>query len=162
FETLSDIVERRPPKAVVAVERLQRPDEQRIADLLAQHVPNHRGLAVANGFRDGIVAALETRRWEGVLGRDEGRGPVQDGATMLGALAALLGDEVVGKISGQAFTPVATRKVDEYAVAPPVVQQLMRIRGMQDEWKPDDLLAQERERRHAVAGLPEVLHQSEL
>src|SRR5215471_9380316 len=81
---------------------------------------------------------------------------------MVGALATLLGNEVIGQIGGQAFAPVAAGKVDEYTVAPPVVQEFMRVGRMQDEWKPDDLLAQEREGRHAVAGLPEVLHQREL
>ena len=123
---------------------------------------HHGGLAVADGFRDGIVAALKARQREVVLGRDVVRDPLQDGATMVGTLAALFGDEMVGKIGGQTLAPVAARKVDEYAVAPPVVQQFMRVRRMQDERKPDDLLAQQREGRHAVAGLPEVLHQSEL
>ena len=162
LETLSDVVEGRHTKAVVAVELLQRLDELRVADLLAQHVADHGGLAVADGFRDGIVAALKTRQREVVLRRDVVRDPLQDGATMVGTLAALFSDEVVGEIGGQTLAPVPARKVDEYAVAPPVVQQFMRVRRMQDERKPDDLLAQERERRHAVAGLPEVLHQGEL
>ncbi len=77
---------------------------------------------------------------------------------MVGALVALFRDEVVGEIGGQSLAPVPACKVDEYAVAPPVVQELMRVGRMQDERKPDDLLAQEREGRHAVSGLPEVLH----
>src|SRR5258708_13310888 len=81
---------------------------------------------------------------------------------MVGALAALFSNEVVGEIGGQTLAPVAASKVDEYAVAPPVVQQLLGVGRMQDERKPDDLLAQEREGRHAVARLPEVLHQPEL
>src|SRR5215471_8161402 len=100
------------------------------------------------------------RRREVVLGRDVIRDPLQDGATMVGALAALFSDEVVGQIGGQALAPVPAGKVDEYAVAPPVVQEFMRVRRMQDERKPDDLLAQEREGRHAVSGLPEVFYQS--
>ncbi len=108
------------------------------------------------------MAALKTRQREVILGRDVVRDLLQDGATMIGALAALLSDKMVGEISGQTLAPVPARKVDEYAVAPPVVQQFMRVRRMQDERKPDDLIAQEREGRHAVAGLPEVLHQGEL
>ncbi len=38
----------------------------------------------------------------------------------------------------------------------------MRIRRSQDERKSNDLLAEQREGRHAVAGLPKILHQSEL
>src|SRR5438132_13339213 len=100
-------------KAVVAVECLQRLDELRVADLLAQQVEHHGGLAVADGFRDGIMAALETRQREVVLGRDVIRDPLQDGATMVGTLAALFSDEVVGEISGQTLAPVPNRKVDE-------------------------------------------------
>ncbi len=81
---------------------------------------------------------------------------------MVGALTALFGDEMVGEIGGQTLAPVPARNVDEDAVAPPVVQQFMRIRRIQNERKPDDLLAQECEGRHAVAGLPEILHQGEL
>src|SRR5262245_50417378 len=77
---------------------------------------------------------------------------------MLRALPALLGDQMVGKIGGEALAPVSA-PIDKNAIAPPVVQELVRIGRMQNERKPDDLLAQQRERGHAVAGLPEILDQ---
>jgi len=87
---------------------------------------------------------------------------LQDGAPVVGALAALLSDQMVGEISGQTLAPVPPPKVNEHAIAHQLCSQLVRVRRMQDEWKPDDLLAQEREGRHAVAGLPKNLHQGEL
>ena len=162
LETSSDVVEGRQMKAVLTVELPQRPNELRVADLLAQHVPDHGGLPVADGFGDGIMAALETRGRKVILRRDVVRDPLQDRTAMIGALAALFSDEMVGEIGGQTLTPVPARKVDEYAITPPVVQQFMGVRRVQNKRKPDDLLAQEREGRHAVARLPEILHQGEL
>ena len=162
LKAVADVVEGRLAKPVVAVERLQALDELRVAELLAQHVEDHGGPPVADGFGDGVMAAHEARQREVVLRRDVVRDPLQDGAAMVGTLAALLGDEMVGEVGGQPLAPVAAREVDEDAVAPPVVQQFMRIRSVQDERKPDDLLAQQREGRHAVAGLPKILHQGEL
>jgi hypothetical protein len=81
---------------------------------------------------------------------------------MLRTLPALLGDQMIGEISREALAPVAARTIDKDAIAPPIVQELMRIGRMQNEREPDDLLTQQRERGHAIAGLPEVLDQSEL
>ena len=76
------------------------PQQLRVADLLAQHVEHHGGLAVADGFGDSAVAAHETRQRKIILGRYIIRDSLQDRATVVGALPALLGDEMIGEIGG--------------------------------------------------------------
>jgi hypothetical protein len=61
LETLANVVEGRFTKAIVAIEHLQSFDELLIADLLTQHVPDHRGLAVTDGFGGSVITVLETR-----------------------------------------------------------------------------------------------------
>ena len=80
---------------------------------------------------------------------------------MLRPLPALLGEQMVGEIGGQTLAPVSACRSDENAVAPPIVQQFVRIGRGQNKRKPDDLLAQQRKRRHAVAGFPKILHKGE-
>src|SRR5262245_40610658 len=116
LETRSDVVEGCHTKAVVAVEPLQCLDELRVANLVAQHVERHGGLAIADRFRRGIVAAPKARQREVVLGHDVVRDPLQDSAAMFGTLAALFSNQVVGQISGQTLAPVPARKVNEYTV----------------------------------------------
>ena len=69
---------------------------------------------------------------------------------------------MVREIGRQPFAPVAARIIDKDGVAPPVVQDLVRVRRVQDERKADDPRPEERERGHAVAGVPEVLDEGEL
>ena len=77
----------------------------------------------------------------------------------LGRLQLLV--EVVGAVDRQALAPVAAL-ADEDRVAPPVVGDLVaEARGL-DEGQAQHLLAEQRPRRHAVAGGKEVLHHGEL
>jgi len=79
---------------------------------------------------------------------------------MLGPLPALLSDQMVGEISGQTLAPVSA-PIDKDAIAPPVMQQLMRIGRMQNEREANDLLASN-VNEGMPYGLPEVLDQREL
>src|SRR3569832_1836705 len=68
---------------------------------------------------------------------------------------------MIGEIGGEALRPVAAVCVDVYAVAPPVVQYLVRKRAVQDERQADHTRPEQRERRHAVTRLPIVFHERE-
>ncbi len=81
-------------------------------------------------------------------------------ARLLGALALLV--EVVGAVGREPLAPVAARVVDEDAVSPPVVEDLVAVGGVEDEGQADHLIAEERERGHSESGLPEVLDEGEL
>ncbi len=122
----------------------------------------HQHLAVADGLGGRAVAAAE-------LGEREVASAGHVVAVLLDRVApvrcarpALFLDQVVGEIRGEALAPVARPVVDEDAVAPPVVQDLVGIRAGEDEREANDARPEQRERRHAVAGLPEVLDEREL
>ena len=66
-------------------------------------------------------------------------------AAVIHALPALFLDQVIGQVAGQAFGPVAAGIIDVDPVAPPVMQNLVGIGGMQDERKADDFRAQQGE-----------------
>ena len=158
----ADVVERGAPESVVAIEALHPAHESLVADHAAQHVPGHGRLAVADRLRRGVVARAEFREREILADADVVGIGLQRGSAVFIALASLFGNQVVGHVGGQSLAPVARFEVDEDAVAPPVVQQLVRVGGMQDEGEADDLRAEQGERRHAVAGFPEILDQREL
>jgi len=82
-------------------------------------------------------------------------------APIFNAASALLLDQMVSQVDGETFAPVAAFIVDENRIAPPVVQYFMRIRGVQDKREADHLRSQQGERRHAVAGFPEIFNQGE-
>ncbi|MCK7523814.1 MAG: hypothetical protein MZV64_42430 [Ignavibacteriales bacterium] len=70
---------------------------------------------------------------------------------------------MVGEVGRRApRTSCRVAVVDEDRVAPPVVQDLVRVGRVEDEREADDLRAEQREGRHPVARLPEVLDQREL
>src|SRR3569833_1526366 len=68
---------------------------------------------------------------------------------------------MIGELGGEALRPVAAVCVDVYAVAPPVVQYLVRKRAVQDERQADHTRPEQRERRHAVTRLTNVFHERE-
>ena len=68
---------------------------------------------------------------------------------------------MIGKIGCQPFRPVAVFNVDINAVAPPVVQNFVRVGSVQDKRKADDLGPKESERSHSVAGLQSIFNQGE-
>ena len=68
-------------------------------------------------------------------------------------------EQVVRQISRQAFAPVAGRIVGIDTIPPPVMQQFMRVRRLENKWKPDYSGAQQGEGRHTETGFPEIFHQ---
>ena len=70
--------------------------------------------------------------------------------------------QMVGQVSGESFSPVAACRVDVNAVAPPVVQDFVGIRGFKDEGEADQARSQQGERRHGVTGFKGVFHHGEL
>ncbi len=122
----------------------------------------HQYLAIADCLRRGAVARAKFGQWKIPPVLDEVPVSLQGIAPVLTPLPALLLHQVIRHVGRQALAPVAGVVVDEHRVAPPVVQDLVRIGRREDEREADDLRAEQRERRHAVAGLPEVLDQGEL
>ena len=95
--------------------------------LPAQHVKQHQCLAVAYRLGACTVAATEVAEWKVILAADMVGVFLQGIAPVLDAAASLFLDQVIGKVTGEALGPVATIVVDKYAIAPPVVQDLVRI-----------------------------------
>ena len=149
-------------KAKVGVEAPQPGDEGVVADAIAQHVEQHQGLAVSDRLGRRAVAAAETGEREVAPGGGVVAVLLQGLLAVLDRLPLLLLDQVVGEIGRQPLAPVAGGEIDEHAVAPPVVQDLVRVRRVDDERQPDYARAEQRERRHAEARFPEVLDQREL
>ena len=162
FEGLADVVEAGTAILVVPVELLEGAPEIVVADLNAKHVPHHCCLAVADGRRRCVGAGQELAQRELVVVGHVVGIALQRRAPVVIARTALLGDQVVGHVRRQPFTPVAGVEVDKDTVAPPVVEQLVRVGRVQDEREADYLWSEQCERWHAVARFPEVLHEGEL
>ena len=162
FEAAPDIGEARGFETIIAVETPQTRHEPCIADALAQHVPYHRALAIADSLGRCIVAGAEFTQWKIILRGHVVRHALQDIATVGTALAPLFLHQVIGQVGGEAFAPIPAANVDEDPVAPPIVQEFVGIRRGQNEWETDDLLTQQGEARHAVACFPKIFHQCEL
>ena len=122
----------------------------------------HERLAIAHGFGGGTVpraklAQRKVPRFLHIVAVLLQRAP-----TVLLALAPLFLDQMIGHIGGQTLAPVAGRVVHEHRIAPPVVENLVRIGRGENEREPNDRRSQQGEGRHAVTGFPEILHQREL
>ncbi|MBK1701349.1 hypothetical protein CKO22_10580 [Thiococcus pfennigii] len=161
-EGVAQVGEARDAEAVVGVETAQPGDEGRIAQFAAQHVEHHHRLAVADRLGGRAVAAAKGADREVARGVDIVHVGLQGVAAVVCTLTLALAQQVVGEVGREALAPVAARVVDVDAVSPPIVEDLVRIGGVQDEGQADDLRAEQRERRHAVAALPEILDQGEL
>ncbi len=162
FSDALDVAERRPPALVLAIEPRERRAERLVADVQPQRVIAHQRLAVPDRLGGRAVALAELGEREVAARAHVIAVLLQRRAPVLGGRPALFLDEVVGEVGRQAFAPVAGAVVDEHGVAPPVVQDFVRVRRVDDEGEPDDLRAEQREGRHPVAGFPEVLDQREL
>ena len=156
-----DVVERGAPPAEVAVEAREELPERVVAQRPAEGVEPHERAAVAHRFGGRAVTAAELGEREVLRGRDVVAVLLQRRAAVDRGLAALLLQQVVGQVGREPLGPVAARLVHEHRVAPPVVQDLVRVRRGEDEREADDLRAEQRERRHAVSGLPEILDERE-
>ena len=162
FQLRPDIAEAGLAAAVLAVEARQRRFERLVAELPAQHVKSHQRLAVTDGFGGGAVPGAELGERKIAAVANEIAVFLQRVAPVLRGLARLLLHQVVRHVGRQSFAPVAAGVIDEHRIAPPVVQNLVGIGGRQDEREANDHRSQQRERRHAVTGLPEVLDECEL
>ena len=67
--------------------------------------------------------------------------------------------EVIGKVGGQSFCPVSFPIIGEDTVSPPIMEDFVRIGGVQNEGKTDDLRPKERKGGHAETCLPKVFYQ---
>ena len=122
----------------------------------------HKGLSVSDGLAHRSVAAPEVAQGQVATGGDIVVVLLEHRAAMLTALAPLLLHEVIGEVGRKALSPVPLFVVDEDTVAPPVVEYLVGIGGVKNEGKAYDLRTEKSEGWHAVAGLPEILDESEL
>jgi hypothetical protein len=90
----------------------------------------HARFAIANGFCCGIMASLKLSESDvcpchhviGIL--------LERGAPITLGGAALFLYEMVGQLSGKAFTPIAVAAVYKDAVPPPVMEDFMGIGGV--------------------------------
>ena len=145
-----------PEKADAARERV-------LADFVLQHHEDHRRLAVAHRGRGAVGARAEIgercvriRRQRGEVAQPAQAHLARRGGRRLGLVG------VVGHEGGQPLRPVATRVVDQHAVAPPVVQHLVAERARADEGQAQHLLADVGQRGHAEAGRQRARHHREL
>ncbi|MBP1634690.1 MAG: hypothetical protein H6Q10_1264 [Acidobacteria bacterium] len=162
LEHPAEVLERRALPPEVAVEGGERLPERDVAQREARHVEGHERLAVADGFGRGALPRAELAQREVAAVPDVVAVLLQGCAAVLRPRAALLLQQVVGEVRREPLAPVARPVVDEDRVAPPVVQDLVRVRRGEDEGEPDHLGTEQREARHAVARLPEVLDEREL
>ena len=147
---------------VVGIEAPEPRDEGRVAQLEAQVVEEHGRLAVADRLAGLAVAPAELVEREVPFGSDMVRVGLEAVAAVGRPLALPLLQQMVCEIGGETLAPVAGARIDIDAVAPPVVQHLVGVGGGDDEGQAQDLRPEQGEGGHAVAGLPEVLHQGEL
>ena len=162
LERLPHVRERGLLPAVLAVEAGRPLPEGVVSDPLPDHVEDHQRLPVPHRLGRRAVARAELGEREVAPVAHVAAVLLQGVAPVLLAPPPLLLDEVVGHVGGQALAPVPARVVHEDRVAPPVVEDLVRVGGAQDEREADDLGAEQRVGRHAVARLPEVLDEREL
>ena len=162
FERTTQIFEAGDTETVVGPDTRKPGLERLVAELAAQHVKEHGALAVADrlGGRAVTAAELDERKIAAVpdiIGiAFEHLAPIDP------ALAGALAQQVIGQVGGEPLGPIAGLVVDIDAVAPPVMKDLVRVGGVDDEGQADDLRSEQREGGHAVAGLPEILDQREL
>ena len=142
-------------------QRLEAGGEGRVADLAAQHVKQHQRLAVADGLRGVAVAAAKIAQREVAPVGGEAGVALQQLAPVFRPPALRLLDQMVGQIGGEPLRPVARARVHPHPVAPPVVQDLVRQRTVQDEGQAQHARPEQGEAGHAVAGLPAVFDHRE-
>ena len=94
-----------------------------------EHVEDHQRLPVADRLGRGAVARAELGEREVAPVAHVAAVLLQRVAAVLLALPPLLLDQVVGQVGGQPLAPVPARVVDEDRVAPPVVEDLVRVGG---------------------------------
>jgi hypothetical protein len=150
------------PEQVVLVEAANAGKEGGVPQPAAQHVEGHQGLAVAHGLARLAVAAAEFGEGEVPFRRYMVGVTLQAVAPVVGPMPRLFLEQVVGEVGGEPLGPVALGVVDIDAVAPPVMQDFVGKGAVDDEGEADDPAAQQGEGGHAVAALPEALHQGEL
>ena len=133
-----------------------------VAQVAAQHVEQHQALAIADGLGRRAVAALKGLEREVLARLNIVRVGLEAVAAVGGPLALPLLEQMIRQVGRQALAPIARPVIDEDAVAPPVMQNLVGIGTLEDEGQANDLGAQQGEGGHAVARLPEILHQGKL
>src|SRR5690606_5242692 len=161
-------VKRAPPRAArpqeVAIELPEPVPERVVAESAAHLMEDHHRLGIADRLRGEVVSFPESRQRDVFAFRDVVEIALERVpsilARRLGTLLLLV--RVIRAVGGETFTPVAFLDVHEDAVSPPIVQDLVPVRGVEDERESDDAIAEEGERRHPEPGLPEILDQSEL
>ena len=161
LQGLAQLVETGPLVKILPIKAPQPGQKGLIPQFQAQHMEQHQPLVVAHRLGGGVMAAAKIGQGKGPGFGDEIGKALQGRPAMLGALALLLLEQMIGQIGSQPFAPVALGIVWIDTVAPPVVEDLMGIGGMEDKGQPDDPGAQQGKGGHSIAALPEVLHQGE-
>ncbi len=161
LEPAAQVFKRGVFKTVLPVKTPQAFFKSFIAEHPPQHVIGHQGLAVPYSLRGRGMPGAEFRKREIFAGRDivgiflQGRSPV------VASLSSVLGYQVIGQIGRKPLAPVAFFVIHKNSVAPPVMEYLVRVRGINYKGEAYYFGAQQGKRRHPVAGIPEILYQGE-
>jgi hypothetical protein len=158
-EGIREVGKRGTAETVLAVEERQRCQKRLITHRTAGHVEEHQTFSVAYGLRRRRLAGAEFGEWKILARGHHIRVFLERGAAVGGALAPLLGKEVIGHVGGQPLTPVAVFESHIDRVPPPVVKQFVGVRGGENPRESNDSWAEEGETGHPVPCFPEVLDQ---